>query len=63
MSVKLLADESCLQMHIHAGGLWLSCQFAESLTEILLIFNVDVLVAEENNTSLRNWTSVSTPLF
>lgn len=66
MSVELSAGESsppgARSCRPHLGGLRLPCQLTESLTEILLIFNADVLVAEENNTSLGHYTLSAKPL-
>jgi hypothetical protein len=40
-------------MSVYLGSLWLSCQFSELLSQNLLLFNSDVLVAEKHDTALR----------
>lgn len=36
------------------GRLWLACEFAQSLPEKLLVLDIDVLVAKEDDAALRD---------
>lgn len=38
-------------MTVELGGFGFACQFAQLLTEYLLVVNVDILVAEEDDAS------------
>jgi hypothetical protein len=40
----------------HLGGLWLACELSKLLPKDLLFIDVQVLVSEENNPALRDYS-------
>ena len=49
----------CKCVAVELGCLWLPSQLAEALAEELLVLDVDVLVAEEDDSTLRDFDDVT----
>jgi hypothetical protein len=46
-------------MAVQLGGFWLASQLAKSLAEKLLVLDAEILVAEEEDATLRDWGHIS----